>query len=59
MFLNHKAELTLLNYSVDLGTPVNTPILKIQASDKDEGLNGKFTYSVLKTEIFKISPETG
>ena len=42
-----------------MGTPVNTPILKIQASDKDEGLNGKFTYSVLKTEIFKISPETG
>ena len=44
---------------MDLGTPVNTPILKIQASDKDEGLNRKFTYSVLKTKIFKISPETG
>ena len=25
---------------MDLGTPVNTPVLKIQASDKDEGLNG-------------------
>ncbi|XP_069825368.1 protocadherin gamma-B1-like isoform X24 [Dendropsophus ebraccatus] len=52
--------------SVNENTPVNTTILTVNSTDKDEGVNGQVTYSFSKTSgnvhhtgTFSINPVTG
>ncbi|XP_056372751.1 protocadherin gamma-B1-like isoform X18 [Hyla sarda] len=52
--------------SVNENTPVNTTIVTVNSTDKDEGVNGQFTYSFSKTSgdvhhtgTFSINPMTG
>ncbi|XP_069825355.1 protocadherin gamma-B5-like isoform X11 [Dendropsophus ebraccatus] len=52
--------------SVNENTPVNTTILTVTSTDKDEGVNGQVTYSFSKTSgnvhrtgTFSINPVTG
>ncbi|XP_075131408.1 protocadherin gamma-B1-like isoform X20 [Leptodactylus fuscus] len=52
--------------SVNENTPVNTTIITVNSTDKDEGVNGQVTYSFSKTSgnvhhtgTFSINPVTG
>ncbi|XP_075131599.1 protocadherin gamma-B2-like [Leptodactylus fuscus] len=52
--------------SVNENTPVNTTIVTVNSTDKDEGVNGQVTYSFSKTSgnvhhtgTFSINPVTG
>ncbi|XP_077122286.1 protocadherin gamma-B1-like isoform X15 [Ranitomeya variabilis] len=52
--------------SVNENTPINTTIITVNATDKDEGANGQITYSYSKTSgnahhagIFSVHPVTG
>ncbi|XP_063784920.1 protocadherin gamma-B1-like isoform X42 [Pseudophryne corroboree] len=52
--------------SVNENTPINTTIITINATDRDEGINGQITYSFIKTtgtvhrtSTFSIHPISG
>ncbi|XP_073423459.1 protocadherin gamma-B5-like [Dendrobates tinctorius] len=57
---------SIYKVSVNENTPINTTIITVNATDKDEGVNGQITYSFSKTSgnvhrsgIFSIHPVTG
>jgi protocadherin-16/23 len=59
-------EFTQLQYTAEISeqSAVGTPVTKVSASDKDEGLNAKVTYRILDTpdsnsDWFKIDSNTG
>lgn len=41
------------------GLSVNQPVIKVKAEDKDEGPNGKVTYSITNSQYFRIDENTG
>ncbi|XP_018422219.1 PREDICTED: protocadherin gamma-B1-like [Nanorana parkeri] len=56
----------LYKASVIESVPINTNIITVNATDKDEGINGKITYSFSKTSgnihhtgMFNINPSSG
>ncbi|XP_023184187.1 protocadherin alpha-2-like isoform X4 [Xiphophorus maculatus] len=56
---------SLYKVSVKENAPLGTPVIKLNATDKDEGINGKILYSFIKrgntdpTNIFDLHSETG
>uniref|UniRef100_A0A8C6SXA7 Cadherin domain-containing protein n=1 Tax=Neogobius melanostomus TaxID=47308 RepID=A0A8C6SXA7_9GOBI len=58
-------EKSLYKTSVQENSPAGTVVIKLNASDIDEGVNGKVIYSVIKqgtidlSNIFYLHPETG
>ncbi|XP_072290348.1 protocadherin alpha-3-like [Eucyclogobius newberryi] len=58
-------EKSLYKSSVKENAPVGTVVIKLNATDADEGVNGKVIYSLIKrstldlSNIFNLNPETG
>uniref|UniRef100_A0A3B3ZHV7 Cadherin domain-containing protein n=1 Tax=Periophthalmus magnuspinnatus TaxID=409849 RepID=A0A3B3ZHV7_9GOBI len=58
-------EKSLYKSSVKENAPVGTVVIKLNATDPDEGVNGQVVYSVVKrgtldlSNIFQLNPETG
>uniref|UniRef100_A0A3Q2QEA0 Protocadherin alpha-2-like n=1 Tax=Fundulus heteroclitus TaxID=8078 RepID=A0A3Q2QEA0_FUNHE len=56
---------SLYKASVKENAPLGTPVIKLNATDLDEGINGKILYSFIKrgnsdpSNIFALHPETG
>uniref|UniRef100_A0A8C6SXP5 Cadherin domain-containing protein n=1 Tax=Neogobius melanostomus TaxID=47308 RepID=A0A8C6SXP5_9GOBI len=58
-------ERSLYKTSIKENSPVGTVVIKLNATDADEGANGKVIYSMIKrgtidlSNIFHLNPETG
>ncbi|KAM9849597.1 protocadherin alpha-2-like [Aulostomus maculatus] len=50
---------SLFKVSVRENVPLGTTILKLNATDLDEGSNSEIRYSLMKEENFRITPESG